>query len=199
MDNETTGRYHMDERLYWEQLKAGDQRGLKALYDLHVERLYAYGVSLCHDPEKVKDCLHDLFLSFWQQRQGLSIPDSGKAYLMVSLRRRLFDKGTKLEQQTGTIEDTGLEYTLGNEDHETEWIRNEDETAQARRLQEAMSRLSDRQREILHMKFFQQMEYEEIGQIMDLNYQSARNLVNRAINALRREMGVILLILWGLM
>jgi len=47
------------------------------------------------------------------------------------------------------------------------------------------------------MKYFQQMEYEDIARIMNLNYQSARNLVTRALIALRKEMLVVLLILFA--
>ena len=48
------------------------------------------------------------------------------------------------------------------------------------------------------MKYFQQMEYEEIARVMDLNYQSARNLVTRALAALRKEWITtsIVLMLW---
>jgi DNA-directed RNA polymerase specialized sigma24 family protein len=62
-----------------------------------------------------------------------------------------------------------------------------------------MGRISDRQREIIHMKYIQQLDYEDIARIMSLNYQSARNLVTRALAALRREMTLILLILILLM
>jgi DNA-directed RNA polymerase specialized sigma24 family protein len=58
-----------------------------------------------------------------------------------------------------------------------------------------MGRISDRQREIIHMKYIQQLDYEDIARIMSLNYQSARNLVTRALAALRKEMTLILLIL----
>lgn len=178
----------MDETTHWHRLRSGEMAGLQGLYDLHGARLYAYGMMLVHQEDKVQDAIHDLFLYIWQQRDRLAIPQSGKAYLMVSLRRRLFDKRSKVLGEALPIEDTEAETRMASADPETDWIRGEEEQIQQERLAIAMARLSGRQREILYMKYFEQMDYEAIGEVMDLNYQSARNLVNRALNALRREM-----------
>ena len=71
----------------------------------------------------------------------------------------------------------------------------EEASLEQQKLDAALSRIIDRHREIIHMKYYQQLEYEEIAQIMDLNYQSARNLVNRALIALRKEMLLIVTLL----
>ena len=84
-------------------------------------------------------------------------------------------------------------------DAEEQWIRSEEESEVQVKLDKAMAQLSDRQKEIIHMKYYQQMEYEEIARIMDLNYQSARNLVNRALMVLRKEMVTLVMIILLLM
>ncbi len=177
----------MEESKQWEALKAGDIRALSVLYQLHADSLYRYGMVLCHDADRVRDCLHDLFLFCWTNREGMSLPTHGKAYLMVSLRRRIFEKNAKTPSLILSLENADPE-TLSTEDHETAWIRNEDEQTFNEKLKKALSGLSERQQEIIHMKYFQRMDYEDIARIMDLNYQSARNLVNRALTALRKEM-----------
>jgi RNA polymerase sigma factor (sigma-70 family) len=186
----------MEESIHWEQLRAGDMQGLQVLYELHVDALYAYGMVLCQDADRVKDCIQDLFLYCWHSRAHLSVPVSGKAYLMVSLRRRIFDPGPKSNLPTHAVEETGIDRLMHAEDHEQNWIQAETDSARQQKLSAALSRISGRQREIIHMKYYQQMEYEEIARIMDLNYQSARNLVTRALMALRKEMALILWILW---
>ena len=183
------------EEKFWEDFKKGDLDALKALYDHYISDLYAYGMMLSQDTDKVKDSIHDLFLALWDSRHTFSVPQSGKAYLMVSLRRRIFDKGSKMDtliQSTENLEASKI-YLV---DHQSTWIEHEDSEKQNQQLERAMDRLTDRQKEIIHMKYFQELDYEEIGKVMDLNYQSARNLVNRAIAALRKEMlGVVMLLL----
>jgi RNA polymerase sigma factor (sigma-70 family) len=180
------------ERDQWESLRKGEINGLHSLYSLYIDTLYRYGYALCQDGDKVKDCIQDLFLSLWDSRERIQIPDSGKAYLLVSLRRRIFDPGPKSQLATITIEDTQVDRQSDMTHAESGWIEQEREHEQIALLQKAMTRLSDRQREIVHMKYFLKMEYEDIARVMDLNYQSARNLVTRSLAALRREM----LMLW---
>ncbi len=184
----------MDETKHWEHLKAGQIQSLQELYNHHVNGLYAYGMVLCQDGERVKDSIHDLFLTIWTNRQGFTIPTSGKAYLMVSLRRKIFDRGSKRDQLMVPLEDSGMDHEW-SPDAEEQWIRFEEESEIQLKLGQAMAQLSDRQKEIIHMKYYQQMEYDDIARIMDLNYQSARNLVNRAILVLRKEMVTLVMIL----
>lgn len=184
----------MEEVKVWESLKNGDPDGLRDLYSMHVDDLYRYGIVLCREPEKVKDCIHDLFVYIWSIRDRVNIPDSSKAYLMVSLRRRLFDKGTKMETLTVAMDSTE-QLSILTEGQEEQWIERENDEARQQQLDKALDQLSARQREIIHMKYYQQMDYEEIGKIMDLNYQSARNLVTRALSVLRKEMTIIITIL----
>ncbi len=178
----------------WALLRTGDTGALEYLYKEYVDVLYGYGMVLCGDPDKVKNSIHDLFVTLWNGRERLTMPDSVKAYLMISLRRKLFDKGSRIESLTEGKESFD-DLNLSTDAHDIHWIRSEDETEEQARLEAAMQKLSDRQREILHMKYFQALEYEEIGRIMDLNYQSARNLVNRALIALRKEMLLSVIIL----
>jgi RNA polymerase sigma factor (sigma-70 family) len=187
----------MEETKHWEALKAGDMKSLQSLYDLHIQGLYAYGMMLCQDGEKVKDCIHELFLALWNNHQNVTVPRSGKAYLLVSLRRRIFDPGPKSNLRTEQIEDIEIDRITSTSDHETGWIEAQDDQERMEKLEQAMGRITPRQREIIHMKYYQQMEYDDIAQLMNLNYQSARNLVTRALMALRREMVLILLILVG--
>ncbi|MDQ3017088.1 MAG: sigma-70 family RNA polymerase sigma factor [Bacteroidota bacterium] len=183
-----------EEANQWELLRTGETRALEYLYKEHIDGLYQYGIVLCGDADKVKNSIHDLFITIWQGRERLAMPDSVKAYLLVSLRRKLFDKGSRIETLTEAKESFD-ELNISTEPHDAHWVRLEDENAEQAKLEKAMSRLSERQREIIHMKYFQELEYEEIGRIMDLNYQSARNLVTRALTVLRKEMLLTVIIL----
>jgi len=185
----------MEEIKHWESIKSGNVNALQGLYDEHIDALYKYGMVLCHDEHKVKDCIHDLFVYIWNFRERLSIPDSTKAYMMVSLRRRLFDKGPKMKSLTVDL-DAIEQPVILTEGHEERWIQRENDIEQQQQLGKALDQLSDRQREIIHMKYYQQLDYEEIGRIMNINYQSARNLVTRALTVLRKEMTVIITILF---
>ena len=69
---------------------------------------------------------------------------------------------------------------------EDEWVAFETSTQQSEKLGLALKALTDRQREVIYLKFNQNMSYEEIGDILGINYQSIRNLAHRAITELRK-------------
>ena len=71
---------------------------------------------------------------------------------------------------------------------EEEFVENETEIIRYRQLNMAMDTLSPRQREAIYLKFISELSYNEIGLIMKLNYQSARNLVFRALEKLRESL-----------
>ena len=60
---------------------------------------------------------------------------------------------------------------------------------QSQNLQKAFEELSKRQREVLYLKYYQEVPYEEICEMMDISYQSVRNLVSNALRAMRKYMG----------
>lgn len=188
----------MTDSSIWDLLKAGDIHALRMLYDCYADDLYTYGMMLNRDDDRVRDHIHDLFISLWNSRENITTPVSTKAYLMASFRRRMFDKGSKTESVTQLVE-SYEDISPGTEGPEELMISREIESLRQEKLSKAIGRLSARQQEILHMKYFQDMEYEEIGRIMELNYQSARNLLTRAIAALRKEMlaAVIILLMLG--
>lgn len=50
-----------------------------------------------------------------------------------------------------------------------------------------MTTLSPRQKEAIYLKFVSNLSYEEISKVMQMNYQSARNLVFRGLEKLRQS------------
>ncbi|MCD8179056.1 MAG: sigma-70 region 4 domain-containing protein [Tannerellaceae bacterium] len=54
-------------------------------------------------------------------------------------------------------------------------------------IQKILSHLTPRQKEIIYYKFIQELEYDQICELMDLNYQSARNLLQRSLKKIKEH------------
>ena len=78
-------------------------------------------------------------------------------------------------------EETGFEFS-----HETLLINKQESEEKAARVIAAMQQLSNRQKEIIYLKFYQELNYEEVSEIMGINYQVARNLFHQSVKALRK-------------
>ena len=46
--------------------------------------------------------------------------------------------------------------------------------------------LPSRQQEILYLRFVRELDYVEIGEILGINYQSAKNLLSRSLAKIRK-------------
>ncbi|MEZ4987561.1 MAG: sigma-70 family RNA polymerase sigma factor [Saprospiraceae bacterium] len=175
----------MDERQLWDNLRAGDKSALEACFRAYYAVLVQYA-SLMHGlPSSAEDLVQDLFLKLWNKRHKLPAEVSSvKPYLLRSLRNLAIDEMRKKRRGLPLIE---MPFSLWG-DSEQPAFGNEEESLQGQQLARALSKLSDTEREILHLRFFQQTPYPEIATVMGMQYQSVRNAAHRAIQKLRQNM-----------
>ncbi|HRG20459.1 MAG TPA: sigma-70 family RNA polymerase sigma factor [Saprospiraceae bacterium] len=179
----------MDQAKLWQRLKQGDKSSLESIYEQNIEVLFQFSKKLCQDEERAMDHIHDLFVYIWENRAKLGDPAVIRAYLLKSLRNRIIDdfrKSSKFRTRSDSTEIQGSDLS-----REEEMIAFETETGVSQKLQKAMKELTDRQREIIFLKYSKNLSYEEIGEILGINYQSIRNLTHRAVSELRKAMMLI--------
>jgi len=175
----------MSEALLWAQLREGRKTALEALYRSHAPVLLQYGYKFSADQQLVEDCLQDLFIDLWQRREQLSEVTSVQSYLLVAMRRRVIRQLGRRQKRETTEEP---------EEHQFDCEIAIDEQITARelsqeqhlQLKKAMGQLSPRQREVIYLKFQMGMDYNDIGQAMDISYQSVRNLAHSALSRLKK-------------
>ena len=79
---------------------------------------------------------------------------------------------------------------------ENDFINEEERREQINEIKKILHVLTPRQREIIYYRFIEEMEYDEICQIMDINYQSAYNLLQRSLQKVRDTFGKPECIAW---
>ena len=123
--------------------------------------------------------------------------DNIKLYLYKSLKRKIIQTLGK-GMITGKLDPDKLpfHYSISIED---EMIDDEFEKQKYQQLDKAMLSLSPRQKEAIYLKFVTNLSYEELSLVMNLNYQSARNLVFRGLEKLRENFPKSLFVFFSLM
>lgn len=184
--NADTSQQEIDS-VVWAAFKSGDRRAFDYIFQKYIKLLYAYGGKITRDQNLVEDCIQDLFVELWQKREVLAEVVSVKFYLLKSLRRRvirrLSSEKSILSREDELIErnsefDFPLEFKLIEEQKALE---------QHGRLLKALSLLTRRQREAIHLKFYEKISYEELAEIMNLGVKSAYNIIGKAIDSLRKH------------
>jgi len=176
----------MSDKILWNELRQGKHSALEKIYRTHFNDLYSYGKKFSTNEATVEDGIQELFIELWNNRERLSETDAIKPYLYVSLKRKLFREVKKIRKSTDTeLVETHFEAELAIDQL---MIKNEMDEEKKQNLKEAFKTLSERQKEILYLKYYSNMDYKDISETMELNYQSARNLVARAIQKLSKYM-----------
>lgn len=180
------GSKYADNRQLWNLFLAGDLEAWKGIFTLFYKDLYGYGLKLSARPELTKDCIHELFVVLWERREHLDEVNSIKAYLLASLRRKLLKRLERERKYFKKLEDEERNYSNDIQFSPEELIiKRERKDSKLQALYEALDSLPDRQKEVLYLKYFNGMSYEEIQEILGIRYQSIRNHVYRAVKRLR--------------
>ena len=163
--------------------QAGNMAAFSQLYDLHINILFNYGLKLTIDKELLKDCIHDIFVKLYTKKEELGTIDNLKSYLFISLKNKLCDELRKrMYMSDTTIEDVNAVAPTDVEDDYMEEEQRKNEFSLVKRL---LDQLSPRQREALTLYYIEEKKYEDICEIMNMNYQSVRNLMHRGLTKLR--------------
>ncbi len=175
----------------WEKFKTGDMSSLEKIYAENIDAIFLYGKKYTQDHDLIGDMIQDLFIHLWESRKNLSTPTSIKAYLLRSFKNRLIDHFRKSKK----IEPIGEYNTSQNLDPsiEDEIIQIESQAFSNQKLSKALENLTSKQKEIIHLRYNQNLPYEEIAEILEINYQSVRNLAHRAITIMRKEFLIVVL------
>lgn len=167
------------EQNLWQSCLKGDKAAFKELYCRHYSSLYFYGLKLVNNKEVVEDAIQDLFVKLIRGYNSLSPTGNPKGYLLRALRNTLLN----LLAKERLMEDVAkYEEAFAVEDA---FEQAEETKSETNVLMKAYSELSARQKEILYLYYVKELKHEEIAEILDINYQSSKNLLARSLVKLR--------------
>lgn len=174
----------LDIRL-WDEFRSGNKTSFAKLMQAHYRNLYTYGTKFRKDHELVKDCLQDLFLELWKNRATLGSTNYVKSYLFKCVRNKMFRElqRNRWQLQIAQLDNNycfDVEFSI-----EHHLIREETLRETANRFSKILNRLPKRQKEVIYLRFYQDLEISEIVEVMEINAQSVYNLIHKALSNLR--------------
>ncbi|AWW00870.1 RNA polymerase subunit sigma-24 [Arcticibacterium luteifluviistationis] len=166
----------------------GSESAFSELFELYNKTLVNYVYSFVKDKSMAQDCVQDVFMDVWIYRKKLQSTVLVKPYLLSAARKRL---ARKLERDhiffkstnTDNIE-FALDFTI-----EYKIIADEQQLAQALKLNEILNKLPARQKEAIYLRYFQGLNPQQISEILEVNYQSVNNLIHRAVVHIKSQWG----------
>ncbi len=165
----------------WHKVKNDDADAFKALYDQYFDDLLDFGLRLTNRQDLVQDAVQNLFTHLWDRRSKIKPPNHTKAYLLRSLRNNLL-RDAKMEQKIKNLDSD--QHLQDDSPHSASSLDKD----QQDRMHALIESLSTREREVIHLKYYQGVKNTEISQIMGITYQSVANLLQRALKQIRESL-----------
>ena len=172
----------------WKLFLEGDDQAYSWIYTHYIQVLYNYGLQITPDSEIVKDCIQDVFVKIYKAKKKLTVPQNPKVYLMIALKNNIYNTFNQERLQKNyafSLYQTEEQLTVKNE-----FIDQEARHEEMNNIKRMMKILTPRQREVIYYRFIEELSYDDICQIMGLNYQSAYNLLQRSLQKIREAYGV---------
>lgn len=175
----------LQNQIIWDEFRNGSKEALETIYEDNYTSLYYYGMKFKNDNDLIKDLIQELFIELIDSGLKLSKTDNICFYLLKALRNKILKQLSANAKSSIKLE----EYAEFNmiESIESQLIKKEVEEEVKNQIIIAIKKLSVKQQEIIYLRFYNNFTYQEIATIFDVNIQTVRNLMNRAINSLKED------------
>lgn len=170
----------------WEKFKSGDINSYELIYRNNIKDLFNYGMSVTPVESLVKDCIQELFLEIWKSKKTLSSTNNIKYYLLKSLRWKINHTKSR-EARTKSMDfQTNIFVKQISFPFEDEIIRKQQIITNRNKIEQALTKLTARQKEVITLIFYEGLTCEEVAHIMSISVSSIYTLSWKAISQLKK-------------
>jgi len=175
----------LNQILIWNKFfEEGDTEALSLIYRENYDLLFDYGLRYTSDVKIVEDSIQEIFISIIKYRERIGIVKNLQGYLISSFRRQLFLSlnNTKRYISIDQMPEGSFDYfkSPDNEISEKEDIEFLHFT-----INECISNLTNKQKEIMFLRFERDIPYEEIAKILNISVESCYKSIYRTIKTIR--------------
>ena len=156
-----------------------DMTAFQSLYESHLDTVYRYVYYKVGNGQLAEDLTQHIFLKAWEaigRYQWRELPF--QHWLLRLARNAVIDHYRSTKPSTGSLLDP---ISVGT-DPEVELAQSE----MIQTLQEAVRQLPDEQREVIVLRFIEQMPHAEVAKHLGKSAATVRVIQHRALQALRR-------------
>lgn len=165
-------------------IEDGDSVSLSYIYKENYDLLYDYGMRYTSDVKIVEDSIQEVFISIIKYRKKIGVVKNIRGYLVSSFRRQLFlnqnnkNKTVSFDQ----ISEGTFDYFKSPENDLSD---KEDVEFLFSTINECISNLTNKQKEIMFLRFEREIPYEEIAAILNISVESCYKSIYRTIKTIR--------------
>lgn len=171
------------------KIRSGDKSAFEQLFFEYHNSLIRFANTITKSRELARDCVQDVFLKIWRNKEDWEVQYSLRAYLYQSVRNQALNL---LEKQNANYrlkenyrrESQNLSDNLGtiktNYDH-----LSEKEVRQLKRIWELVEEMPERRRLAFDLNRRHGLTYKEISKVLDISRKTVENHIGQAVKYIR--------------
>ena len=183
LETQTSALPDIDERTLVQRAIARDREAFGALYDRHVVRVYRHIYYMVGNTAEAEDLTAQAFLQAWEAIERYEIRGAPFVSWLLRIAHNLAVSYLRSRREGAQLPDTLVDQ--GSQRNPEEAIHKQME---GERVREAISGLRDEQRQVIMLRFVEDLEYREVAEIVGKSVAAVRVIQHRALNALRKQM-----------
>ena len=163
-----------------------DEEAFGELYDRHAVRVYRHIYYMIGNATEAEDLTAQSFLKAWEAIERYQIRGAPFVSWLLRIAHNQGVSHLRAKRETSEVHE-GIVDDKPRRDPESAYER----TAEEELVREAISRLRDEQRQVIILRFIEDLDYREVAEIIGKSIAAIRVIQHRALNAMRKQMKLL--------
>jgi len=155
----------------------GDREAFEMIIRTHSRTLFAIAYGILQSREEAEDVVQDSLVKAWKTRWRVRDPEKFPAWLATIARHKAHDIFRKRRTVSLSIE--AIEATE---------FQSADTTAIDKQLHSALAALPELHRAALTLRYFEEMDYQTIEDMLGITNGTLRGILGRALASMRKQL-----------
>jgi RNA polymerase sigma factor (sigma-70 family) len=169
----------------WDRLRNGDKDALLSIYNHFYLGLINYGLRISGDRSLITGCITQVLLRLWDKRQNLPPVQNLRVYLATCLRNEIFAELRSENDRLSRCRAVQRFFDETEPSYEECLIERQTNRALKEKLSKALHNLTAREKELIRLKFFEDLDYDEISAQCGITKRTAYNIIHTALKNLK--------------
>ena len=160
-----------------------DQEAFAQLYDRHVVRIYRHIYYMVSDPTTSEDLTAQTFLKAWEAIDRYKERGAPIVAWLLRISHNLTVSYLRSKRDHSELDETFLDSKMTRNPEEAL-----EQASDEKSMREAVLKLRDEQRQVIMLRFVEEMDYREVADIIGKSVPAVRVIQHRALGNLRKIM-----------
>jgi RNA polymerase sigma-70 factor (ECF subfamily) len=172
-----------EERRLVQHAIARDSTAFAALYDCHVVRVYRHIYYMVTDAREAEDLTAQTFLKAWEAVDRYKERGAPFVAWLLRIAHNLTVSHLRSKRDHGVLEDIYVDHKVYRNPEQAL-----DQSSDESSVREAVLKLRDEQRQVIMLRFVEEMDYREVAAVIGKSVPAVRVIQHRALGNLRKMM-----------